>query len=127
MIFKTNKEKGNSGLGMAIAYFTTNGYTVSVPLNDTQDYDLIVEKEGKLKKIQVKATGCITKNGVYQVGLKSCGGTKGGTYKTLINTDIDYLFVLNKELQMYLIPKESILNKTTLNLCEKYEQYKVKI
>ena len=23
MIFKTNKEKGNSGLGMAIAYFTT--------------------------------------------------------------------------------------------------------
>ena len=127
MIFNTNKEKGNSGLGMAIAYFTTNGYTVSVPLNDTQDYDLIVEKEGKLKKIQVKATGCIIKNGVYQVGLKSCGGTKGGTYKTLINTDIDYLFVLNKELQMYLIPKESILNKTTLNLCEKYEQYKVKI
>lgn len=127
MIFNTNKEKGNSGVGMAIAYFTTNGYTVSVPLNDTQDYDLIVEKEGKLKKIQVKATGCITKNGVYQVALKSCGGTKGGTYKTLINTDIDYLFVLNKELQMYLIPKESILNKTTLNLCEKYEQYKVKI
>lgn len=24
---------------MVIAYFTTNWYTVSVPLNDTQDYD----------------------------------------------------------------------------------------
>ena len=38
MKFGTNKEKGNSGLGMAIAYFSANGYTVSIPLNDTQDY-----------------------------------------------------------------------------------------
>ena len=41
MNFKTNKEKGNSSLGMAIAYFTTNGYVVSIPLNDTQDYDFL--------------------------------------------------------------------------------------
>lgn len=44
MIFNTNKEKGNAALGLAIAYFSSNGYTVSIPLNDTQDYDLIVEK-----------------------------------------------------------------------------------
>ena len=37
MVFNTNKEKGNSGLGLAIAYFTTKGYTVSIPLNDTQE------------------------------------------------------------------------------------------
>lgn len=49
MRFKTNKEKGNSGLGVAIAYFSTNGYTVSIPLNDTQDYDLIVEKEKRIR------------------------------------------------------------------------------
>ena len=45
MKFFSNKEKGNSGLGMAIAYFSTNGYVVSIPLNDTQDYDLVIEKE----------------------------------------------------------------------------------
>lgn len=44
MFFNTNKEKGNSGLGMAIAYFSSNGFTVSIPLNDTQDYDLVIEK-----------------------------------------------------------------------------------
>ena len=44
MIFKSNKEKGNAGLGIALAYYSTNGYTVSIPLNDTQDYDLIVDK-----------------------------------------------------------------------------------
>ncbi len=67
MNFKTNKEKGNSGLGMAIAYFTTNGYTVSIPLNDTQDYDLVVEKGGVLKSVKVKATGCKTSRGNFQV------------------------------------------------------------
>ena len=77
MIFDTNKEKGNSALGIAIAYFSTNGYIVSIPLNDTQDYDLIVDKNNKVEKIQVKSTGCITKYGKYQVALKSCGGTKG--------------------------------------------------
>ena len=39
MNFKTNKEKGNTGLGVAIAYYSSNGYIVSIPLNDTQDYD----------------------------------------------------------------------------------------
>ena len=40
MIFKSNREKGNAGLGIVIAYYSANGYTVSIPLNDTQDYDL---------------------------------------------------------------------------------------
>lgn len=127
MVFDTNKEKGNSGLGMAIAYFSTNGYTVSIPLNDTQDYDLIIEKNGKLKSVQVKATGCKRKNGTYQVALKSCGGTAGSMYKTIIDTKVDYLFILNKEKEMYLIPKEEIKNRTTLNLCKKYQEYKIKI
>ena len=26
MIFKSNKEKGNAGLGIAIAYYSANGY-----------------------------------------------------------------------------------------------------
>lgn len=61
MNFTTNKQKGNFGLGVAIAYFTAKEYTVSIPLNDTQDYDLFVEKNGKLETIQVKATSCKTK------------------------------------------------------------------
>ena len=126
MNFKTNKEKGNSGLGMAIAYFTTNGYTVSIPLNDTQDYDLIVEKENSLQRVQVKATGCIGKGKNYQVALKSCGGTKGRTYKTIVNTNIELIFILTEDKDMYLIPKEDIDNKSTLSLCNKYEKYKVK-
>lgn len=39
-----NKEKGRIGLITVIPYFGLNGYTISIPLNDTQWYDLVVEK-----------------------------------------------------------------------------------
>lgn len=125
MEIKTNKEKGNFGLGIAIAYFTLNSYTVSIPLNDTQDYDLIVEKNNIFQSVQVKTTGCKTKYGNYQVALKSCGGTKGKTYKTLIDTKVDLLFAVATDMSMYLIPINEIKNKSTLNLCEEYEKYRV--
>ena len=125
MKFNSNKEKGNAGLGIAIAYYSANGYTVSIPLNDTQDYDLVVDKYNILKRVQVKATSCKTKYGVYQVPLKSCGGTSGKTYKTIINTDIEEIFILTGNMSMYIIPKEDIKNKTTLNVCSKYKKYQV--
>ena len=126
MKFETNKEKGNTSIGIAIAYYVSKGYTVSIPLNDTQDYDLIVDKDNLIKRVQIKSTGCKTKYGNYQVALKSCGGTKGRTYKTVIETQIDELFILTKDIEIYIIPKEEIINKSTLNICKKYQQYKVK-
>ncbi len=125
MKFMSNKEKGNTGLGIAIAYYSANGYTVSIPLNDTQDYDLIVDKDNVLKKVQVKATSCKTKYDKYQVSLKSCGGTKGKTYKTVIETNIDELFIVTDTMNIFIIPIEVIKNKSTINLCEKYEKYKI--
>lgn len=125
MNFSTNKEKGNTSLGIAIAYYASNGYTVSIPLNDTQDYDLIVDKNNVLKKVQVKSTGCKTRYGNYQVALKSCGGTRGRTYKTVIETNIDELFIVTQNLDMYILPIKEINNKSTLNICDKYKKYKV--
>lgn len=126
MIDMTNKQRGNCGLGIAIGYFSTNGYTVSIPLNDTQDYDLLIDRNNEIKRVQVKYTSCKTKYGNYQVALKSCGGTKGTTYKTVIDTNVDYVFIATDKLDMYLIPKSEINNKSTLNLCDKYKKYKIK-
>ena len=125
MQFSTNKDKGNTGLGISIAYYTSNGYTVSIPLNDTQDYDLIVDKNNTLKKVQVKTTSCKTKYGNYQAALKSSGGTKGKTYKTVIETNVDELFILTEDLKIYILPIKEINNKSTLNICDKYEKYRV--
>ena len=100
MLFETNKDKGRAGMSMGIAYFGANGYTVNIPLNDTQWYDFIVEKDGKMQTVQCKATG--SKDNA--ISLRSCGGTKGGTYDTVINHPVDLLFCLDKDLNMYVIP-----------------------
>lgn len=86
-----------------------------------------MKKNNVLSTVQVKTSGCISKSKNYQVALKSCGGTKGKTYKTLIDTDIDYLFILLENKDIYLIPKDIIKNKTTINICDKYKKFKVEI
>lgn len=43
MLFETNKDKGRAGMSLGIAYFGCNGYTVNIPLNNTQWYDFVIE------------------------------------------------------------------------------------
>ena len=101
---KTNKQKGNAGLSLAIAYFGTNGYTISLPLNDTQWYDMIVEKDGVFQTVQCKFTA--SKNN--EISLKSCGGTKGDAYDNVLNHPLDLLFCANQDMDLWLIPMEDL-------------------
>lgn len=81
--------------------------------------------DGKnLLKIQVKFTSFKAKSGVFQVSLKSCGGTRGTTYKTIVETDIDFLFIVTSNKDMYEIPIEEIKNKSTINLGENHKVFK---
>ena len=108
----TNKDIGRIGLSMAINYFTVNGYTVSIPMNDTQWYDLIVEKDGIFKTVQCKATQ--TENG--NISLRSTGGIKGTVYDNIANhSELDYLFAVNKDLDCWLIPVSDIIDKGAKN------------
>ena len=47
--------QGNLGLGRAIAYYTAHCIPVLIPLNDTQKYDIVVDKEG-LKRVSDYST-----------------------------------------------------------------------
>lgn len=125
MVFESNKEKGNSGLIAAITYYGFKGYTISLPLNDTQDYDLVVDNGEKLLKVQVKATGQRSSCGYSIVSVASCGGTKGVRYKTVKDTDIDILFVLTEKQELYEIPIEEITTEKTLNLGPERQCFRV--
>lgn len=125
MNFSSNKEKGNAGLALAIGYFGSNGYIVSIPLNDTQDYDLIIDNGNGLKSIQVKATSQRTEYGISKVSLKSSGGTNGSVYKRVSDTNVDYLFVVTELQEMYLIPLTDFSNKSVLNLGIERQKYRV--
>ena len=104
MLFQTNRDKGRAGMAMAIAYFGANGYTVNIPLNDTQWYDLVVEKDGIFKTVQCKATG----SNDNTISMRSSGGTNGGVYDTVFNHSVDLLFCLDKDTNMFVIPVQDM-------------------
>lgn len=86
---------------MAIAYFTSEGYTISTPLNDTQWYDLVIERDGKFETVQCKCTGSQDNS----INLRSMGGTKGSAYDSVLNhSGLDYLFCVDVQGNMYVIP-----------------------
>jgi hypothetical protein len=107
------KQIGRIGLSMAINYFTIQGYTISLPINDTQWYDLVIEKDGNFETVQCKATQ--TESDV--IDFRSTGGTNGGVYDNLLNhSELDYLFCVNKDFNMWLIPIKEITARSRVTL-----------
>jgi PD-(D/E)XK endonuclease len=121
---KNTVMQGNVGLALAIAYFAIKGYPISIPLNDTQDYDLIIDIEGVLKKVQVKTSNCKNGSGNYQVELRSKYGGKGNVSKFFNENSSDILFVVDGDGNQYLIPIEDIKSKTTITLSA-YKQFRI--
>lgn len=126
MNFKNSKKQGDAGVGSAIQYFTGLGYTVCIPLTDSQDYDLIVDNGSKLDRVQVKTTSYKEVSGNFSVSLTVKGGNRSGTGKIKkINIDsIDSLFILTPE-NRYYIPILDIGVKSGITLYNFYDKYKV--
>lgn len=117
-----SSEKGNKGLSLAIGYFGSNGYTVAIPLTDTQDYDLIVD-DGVLHKVQVKYVEHKNKAGNYDVGLRVMSGTSRKPAKMANECIYDLLFIVCGNGKMYVIPKDAIKNMNSIALYSDYDKY----
>ena len=120
--------QGNIGLGKAIEYFTSKCIPISLPLNDTQPYDLIADFNGSLQRIQVKTTRYTETQGKsYAVQLRNCGGNRTGKARAVPfdNTSCDYLFVYTAANKMYLIPSKNIDATNSITVGIKYTEYEV--
>ena len=115
-------KQGNIGLGVAIAYFTSIGVPVMIPLNDTQSYDLVIDMENKLMRVSVKTTQQKNKRGSYVTLLKRSGGN-GKQTRLFDNTSCDLLFIFTKEGKRYLIPSNIITQKNSITLTKKLDKY----
>ena len=123
-----SKKKGDAGVGSAIAYFTLCGVCVSIPLTDSQDYDLVIEVEGELKKLQVRTTDYKNPAGNYVVNLKICGGNSKSNFVHKKGTDLvyDYLYVLTSDDTRYLFERSAIADlRSCLTLSKKYDGHRV--
>lgn len=121
--------QGNVGLGRAIAYYTANCIPVLLPLNDTQKYDLVVDKDDQLQRVSVKTTQGMNKTGKYYVvQLKNCGGASGkSTIRHFDNTSCDILFIVTIEGTLYEIPAKDVEVSGQLTLTEDWNKYIVRL
>ena len=118
---KNPKVKGTVGLGHAIAHFTKNGIVVALPLNDSQPYDLIIDLNGELKKVQVKTSTS------EAIALRTMGGNQSyHTAKLFDHTSCDYIYGLLDTGESWLIPTTAFKNINSIKLTDvKYQQYKL--
>lgn len=119
------KKQGNIGLGYAIAWFIHNNYTVSIPINDSQDYDLVVEKDCILNTVQVKTSTQLSDSGGYKVELRSTGGNSGRVLRKFDEYNVELLFILCENGDKYLIPRKDITATNSIVVGNKYIEYKV--
>jgi hypothetical protein len=116
-------------MSVAIAYYTLNNFNVSIPLTDNQSYDFLIEKDNVIFKVQVKTSSYKTSYGIYNVGLKTCGGNKSGSsMKYLDKSKIDYLFIMCDNSDCYNIPASDITSSGgTLNMGKHMQKFKIKL
>ena len=98
-------------------FFTSLGYNVSIPLGEDCKYDLIVDINGELSKIQVKT--CPEEENGIEFRTKSSYLTSQGTVSTgYTEKDIDFFATYYKE-QCYLIPVSQCGNTSKKLLFER--------
>lgn len=96
-----------------------------LPFNDTQKYDLVIEKDGKLQRVSVKTTQGTNNSGkYYKVQMKnSGGGSHKSTIRNFDNTTCDIVFIVTVEGTMYEIPSNLINVNSSLTLNEDWNNY----
>lgn len=122
----TTVTQGSIGMSAAIYKLTELGYRVAIPLVDNQEYDLIVDIEGDLAKVEVKSTSVKQSSGSWSVQIKKVRPNKTENTITGFNNNlVDYLFVYTTEGDCFFIPSEDIDTKCQLSVPGKYEHYRL--
>jgi hypothetical protein len=123
--FANPRKQGNAGLGVAIAYLSRIGAQIAIPLTDTQRYDLIIEHDAGLERVQVKTTTTRdARYGHYLVTVQCIGRNNTGTVRRKFDpTDYEWLFVVCGDACCDMIPTGAITARTVFFLTRRYDRY----
>ena len=117
-----SKQLGNLTELQCITRFYELGYPISIPYGDSQKYDMILDVDGKLYRLQCKHAklNFNDDNIVTHITIKTTwqsGYTKHSTYvrNQYTKDDCDY-FVTHYEGKNYLIPVEECSNEKNLRI-----------
>lgn len=106
------KQKGDIAEAFVTYLLKQNGFNVLIPWGEDNRYDLVSEKNGIFKRIQVKYA--TSKNGMVEVRARSCNNYNVIHYSP---KDIDIIAVYSPDQhKVYLVPFSVIKDKSTCNL-----------
>ena len=95
---RTTQRKGDIATAQCIATFTRRGYDVLVPLTESAAYDLAVDVDSKIYRIQVKFSSS------KEVDLRNIhSNAKGYVVKKTAKNSYDWLYVLCGDDTEYLV------------------------
>lgn len=111
-----SRKQGDVGTAFAIAYFVSKGYTVSLPISDSQPYDLIIETKGKCQRVQAKTCFKRNKFGSYEVQLRTVSNTRGKklTVRKLSKKNFELMYVVDGVGNHYLIPSAAVHDRNSI-------------
>jgi Holliday junction resolvase-like predicted endonuclease len=105
------KTKGSIAEMEVASTLMKKGWNVLFPFGENNRYDLVAEKDGKFKRVQVKYV--TPKNGALNVGCKSSNNWSVDRYTAL---QVDFIAVYNsKSGDIYFVPAAK-LNSSSIKL-----------
>ena len=110
--------KGMRSFASAISYYSELNFTVSIPLDESR-YDLVVDKGGKLYKVQTKYTSKRDKLNQFVLDLRTGSHRKGYTIK-----EVDFVYALTETRESYESPIVKLQGKTTIRL-KNFEDFRI--
>ena len=124
---KDPRVQGDIGMAEAIRYYTRTGHVVSIPNTEATRYDLIVDRNGILSRVQCKTSTQNGRYGVFHVGLATNGGNRsGGNIKKQISeSEVDEIFIWTSDDRIWCIPSSVVSGMNQINLGKKYAEYEV--
>ncbi len=97
---RTTQRKGDIAVAQSIATFTRMGYDLALPITESAAYDLLVDKDETIYRVQVRY------NSGKDVELRRIhSNSQGYVIKKTKQNAYDWLYVLTSDGREYLIPE----------------------
>jgi len=95
---RSTQRKGDIAVAQAVATFTKLGFDILLPITEFAAYDLVVDQDGILKRVQVRYTS------IGQVDLRRIhSNSQGYVIKKIKKCVYDWLYILDQKGNEYLI------------------------
>lgn len=105
---RITQKKGDVAVAQAITTFTKMGFDVALPITESAAYDLIVDTNTGLKRVQVRYTS------INEVDLRRIhSNSKGYVIKKPKENAYDWLYILKSTGEEFLI-KKCLFNRRSI-------------